>query len=256
MRKIALLVMFFAFGLGWSQVSLSEELTAAGLGDLEKAYRYFFVLDKSDDGLLRYMYADVGAHVHVYVVKNGRSELEWETATLGSAVTALFVTDLDADKKKEIVVSTARGRIIVYDAQNYNRISENFIEPFESISCMTAANIDDDPHEEIIFIAENHLNIYDGESAAKEWRSQETYQATEIILGNVDDDPQMEIILSTGAIIDSRFRTLESSSVKTGGFGTHLRLLDMNGDGHPEIIGETPGDVLKIYDVYAQREVW
>jgi hypothetical protein len=257
MRKTGLLVLVaVVFGMGCSQVSFSEELTANGLGDIAKAYRYFFMLDKSDEGLLRYMYSDAAAHIHVYVVKDGRSELDWETATLGSAVTALFVDDINVDGKKEIVVATARGRIIVYDGQNYDRLSENFTEPFATISCMTSANIDGDPQQELIFVADSHLNIYDSKSRGREWRSQQTYQATEILLGNVDDDPQPEIILNTGAIIDSKFYTLEASSVMDGVFGMRLHLLDMNGDGHPEIIGELPGYVLKVYDVYAQREIW
>jgi hypothetical protein len=190
------------------------------------------------------------------VVKKGRSELDWETASLGSAVTALLVTDLFYDGTKEILVATARGRFLVYDATTYDRLVENFTEPFESISCLTSANIDGDPQQELIFIGDNRLNIYDTKSRGREWRSQTAYQATEIVLGNVDDDPQPEIILNTGAIIDSRFYTLESSSVLNGVFGTRLRLLDMNGDGYPEILGEMPGFALKVYDVYAQREIW
>lgn len=257
MRVTVMLVLAcLAFALGCYQVSLSEELTPEGLGAIEEGYRYFFLLDKSDEGLPRYMYSDIAAHIHVYVVKNGRSELDWETASLGSAVTSLFVTDLVYDGNKEIVVATARGRFLVYDEKTYNKISENFTEPFTTISCMTSANIDGDPQQELIFIGDNYLNIYDTKSRGREWRSGVSYQASEILLGNVDDDPQPEIILNTGAIIDSRFYTLESSSLLNGVFGTRLRLLDMNGDGHPEILGEMPGFALKVYDVYAQREIW
>jgi len=257
MRIAGLLVLAsLAFAVGCYQVSLSEELNAEGLGSLEQAYRYFFMLDKSDEGLPRYMYSDVAAHIHVYAVKGGRSDLDWETASLGSAVTALFVTDLFYDGRKQIIVATARGRLIVYDAKTYDRLSENFTEPFGTISCMTSANVDGDPQQELIFVADNYLNIYDSKTRGREWRSQVMYQATEIVMGNVDDDPQPEIILNTGAIIDSRFYTLEQSSVMNGVFGSRLRLLDMNGDGHPEILGEMPGFALKVYDVYAQREIW
>ncbi len=257
MRKIVLLAaMFFAFGLGCHEPSQSEEMTAEALSDMAKTYRYFFVLDPSPEGFPRYMYSDVAAHIHVFVVKKGRPQLDWETATLGSAVTALFVTDVDGDGRKEIMVATARGRIIVYDAQTYDRIHENFLEPFESIECMTSANLDNDPQEEIIFIAEKRLNIYDGKSRAMEWRSQQNFQASEIIVGNVDDDPQLEIILNTGAIIDSRFYTQEQGSLETGVFGSRIKLFDVNADGYPEVIGEMPGYALKVYDVYARREIW
>jgi len=257
MKKTALLVfMSCVFAAGCHGVSMSEDLTVDGLGDIATAYRYFYVLDKSEDGALRYMYGDVAGHIHVYVVKNGRSELEWETATLGSAITSLWVTDVTADGKKEIWVSTARGRIIVYDAQSYDRLYENFIEPFQTISCMTTANIDSDPQEEVIFIGDGQLNIYDGRGGALEWKSTATFLATEILLGNLDDDPQLEIILNSGVIIDSRFYSVEPYALKSGPFGTRMRLLDMNGDGHPEILSETPGYSLRVYDVYGEREVW
>lgn len=257
MRKVALLVaVFVALGLGCHEPSQSEEMATETLNELAKTYRYFFVLDPSKEGHPRFMYSDIAAHIHVYAIKKGRPEMDWETATLGSAVTALFVTDVDANGSKEIMVATARGRIIVYDAQTYDRMHENFLEPFESIDCMASANIDNDPQEELIFIAEKRLNIYDSKSRAMEWRSQENVQATEIVVGNVDDDPQLEIVLNTGLIVDSRFYTAEPSSMESGIFGSRIRLVDMNADGYPEIVGETPGFALKVYDVYARREVW
>lgn len=236
--------------------TVTVPLTADGLAIMADAYRFFVVLDGSKESPLRYIYADVAAHLHAYVVKDGRSELEWETASLGSAVTALILKDVDANGTKDIMVSTARGRIIVYDSVSFERIHENFLERFETISCMTTANLDNDPQEEVIFIAERKLNIYDGKSRALEWRSQAEFQATELLVGNVDDDPQPEIILNTGEIVDSRFYTIEPSKLESGVFGFRIRLFDMNGDGHPEIVGDTPGFSLRIYDVYAQREIW
>jgi hypothetical protein len=239
--------------LGESQ---SIDLTAEGLATMSEAYRFFLVLGGTEESPLRYIYADVAAHLHAYAVKNGRSELEWETASLGSPVTSLFLTDVDANGTKDIMVSTARGRIIVYDAVDFERTHENFLDRFESISCMTSANLDNDPQEEVIFIAEGLLNIYDGKNVALEWRSPSKFQATELVVGNVDDDPQPEIILNSGEIVDSRFYTIEPSKLDSGVFGTRIRLFDMNGDGHPEIVGDTPGFALRIYDVYAQREIW
>jgi hypothetical protein len=256
--KRTVLPVFLAWVLsaGCHGVSMSEDLTAAGLKNLAEAYKYFFVLGETEDGALRYMYSDAASHIHVYAVKDGRSELEWETATLGSAITAVHISDVTADGRKEIWVSTARGRIIVYDEQNFDRLYENFIEPFQTISCMTTANIDNDAQEEIIVIGDGLLHIFDGRGGAKEWQSTATFAATEILMGNLDDDPQLEIILNSGVIIDSRFYTVEPYSLKSGAFGLRMRLLDMNGDGYPEVFSETTGFALKVYDVYGQRELW
>jgi len=40
------------------------------------------------------------------------------------------------------------------------------------------------------------------------------------------------------------------------GFGDRVKLLDINGDDIPEILGETTDFTVRIYDVYAEREQW
>ncbi len=257
MKKIVLMVfLFFVTNVGCSDVATSAELNVNLLEKFDTAYKYFVVLDGTEEHPVRFLYSDVAAHLHVYGVKGDRTEMIWETATMGSAVTSLNVTELREGGPPHLVVSTARGRIIVFDAINFERLGENFLEPFETISCMAIENIDNDPQKELIFIGDGFLNIYDSESTALEWRSQDRYEAQEILVANVDDDPQPEIILNTGKIIDSRFYTVEPSNVASGTFGTRIRLIDMNGDGYPEIVGEMPGFALRVYDVSAQREIW
>jgi hypothetical protein len=70
----------------------------------------------------------------------------------------------------------------------------------------------------------------------------------------VDDDEQLEIIINTGFIIDSRFYNVEFESDTP--FGDRISLLDINNDGFPEVIGETPDFTIRVYDIYAQRELW
>lgn len=257
MKKIFLMVfLVFVTNVGCSGAANSAELNVNSLETFDTAYKYFVVLDGTAEYPVRFLYSDVAAHLHVYGVRDGRTEMIWETATMGSAITSLIVTELTDGGPKHLVVSTARGRIVVFDTIKFERLGENFLEPFETISCMAIENIDNDPQKELIFIGNGYLNIYDGVSTALEWRSQDRYEAQELLVANVDDDPQPEIILNTGKLIDSRFYTVEPSNVASGTFGTRIRLLDMNGDGYPEIVGEMPGFALRVYDVYAQREIW
>jgi hypothetical protein len=257
MKRIVLLVVLAFFSnVGCSGVAVSADLNVESLERFDTAYKYFIVLDGTDEYPVRFLYSDVAAHLHVYGIKDGRAEMIWETATMGSAVTSLHVTELVEGGEKMLVVSTARGRIIVFDTTTFERLGENFLEPFNSIQSMAVENIDDDPYKELIFIGDGYLNIYDSETTALEWRSQDKYAAQEILVANVDDDPQPEIILDTGTLIDARFYTVEPSNVASGTFGSRLRLIDMNGDGYPEIVGELPGFALRVYDVYAQREIW
>jgi hypothetical protein len=202
----------------------------------------------------RFLYADFQTHVHVYRIRDGEMELDWETTNLGSRVTSLFVADLYADGKPKLAVSTAGGRIVFYEMSDYSQAWENLQDPFDRVHYMVAYNVDDDPQLELVFIADNRLHIYDSLNKNFEWQSQSEFDARQIVIGNVDDDEQPEIILNTGAIIDSRFYNIEFQA--DNAFGDRISLLDINGDGVPEIFGELLDFNLKVFDIYAEREVW
>lgn len=206
----------------------------------------------SDDH--KFLYADYQTHVHVYRIEDGQLELDWETTNLGSRVTSLLVSDLYADGRKKLAVSTAGGRIVFYEMDDYSQAWENLQDPFDRVQYMVAYNLDDDPQQELVFIADNRLHIYDSLNKNFEWQSQSEFEAGQIVIGNVDDDEQPEIILNTGVIIDSRFYNIEFQA--DNAFGDRISLLDINGDGVPEIFGELLDFNLKVFDIYAERDVW
>lgn len=237
--------------------SVKAEDPVVGPDVLGERYTFFKVLDEVDGKVTRYLYADAQQHVHVYAVNDGKAQIEWETTNLGSRVSAIVVKDLDKDGDLELVIATKGGRILVYDTKKYDLIWENLQDPFPRIMCLTISDIDQDPQQEIIFIAGavdgTYLNIYDGLNFTREWQSERQYSAEQILVHNMDDDPQMEIILNTGLVLDSRFYTVELTAPR---FGDRISLWDMNGDGIPEVIGNNPDFSLRIYDVYAEREEW
>jgi hypothetical protein len=98
------------------------------------------------------------------------------------------------------------------------------------------------------------LYIYDSWNKSLEWQSQSGYGAQEMLVANVDDDDQDEIILNTGFIFDSRFYNVELQAESS--FGDRMSLIDINNDGYPEIVGELSNFSLRIFDVYAERELW
>ena len=252
-RAVCLAVIGVALVTGTRMVS-AEPITLDYLKQIAGRFSYFSILEKEGEEPLRYIYADTRQHVHLYTVNKDRAVLEWESVELGSRASALIVTDLDKEGGKEIVITTTQGRILIYDSRSHDLLWENLQDPFDTIECMAAQNIDRDPQDELIFIANSFLYIYDSVYKTIEWQSQRNFSAKEIILANVDNDPQLEIILNTGFIIDSRFYNVEHEFEE--GFGDRVRLLDINGDDIPEILGETTDFTVRIYDVYAEREQW
>ncbi|MDD4858375.1 MAG: hypothetical protein PHD74_09765 [Candidatus Krumholzibacteria bacterium] len=200
------------------------------------------------------IYADTYGRLHLLEATPRGWKLEWEVTNLGTKIRRFFIKDLDADGLLEIIIATVDGRILVYDMETYRTIWENLDDHFSSIEAIEVANVDDDPQLEFIYLADGYLYIIDGISMSKQWVSQRSFKASEIIIGNVDKDPQAELILNTGVVIDSRFFNVEIEWDKS--FGDRIALYDMNNDGIPEIVGEYSDYSLRIFDVYARREVW
>jgi hypothetical protein len=200
------------------------------------------------------LYGDTYGKLHLLRATPHGWKLEWEMTSLGAKIRRFFVRDLDGNGVPEIIIASVAGRILVYSMDSYQNTWENFEDHFSSLQAIEVANVDDDPQLEFVYVADGFLYIVDGISKNRQWVSQRTFDASELIVGNVDKDPQMEIILNSGIIIDSRFLNVEVSWDKP--FGDRIGLCDLNSDGIPEVIGEFADYSLRVFDVYARRELW
>lgn len=252
-RMILIVALLVSFTVGLTAAQ-SPGMNADDVRRIAERFDFLIIQDGVGGKPSRMIYADAREHVHVFRIEGNRATVDWEATGLGSRASSLMVRDLDADGREEIMVATSGGRIVIYDAETYDLKWENLDAPFQNIECMAAANIDNDPQDELIFVADSYLNIYDGLSRSTEWRSQNEVSAREILLGNVDDDEQLEIILNTGIIFDTRFYNVEFEAEIS--FGEKISLMDINGDQIPEVIGETADYTIRIFDIYAKREVW
>lgn len=200
------------------------------------------------------IYADVYGKIYLKRATDQGWKREWEITNLGAKVRKFFIVDLEPNGILNLVVATVSGKILVYRLDNYTNIWENLEDDWTSIEAIDVANVDDDPQLEFIVLANGTLYIIDSLDKSRQWISKRQFQATEILVANVDRDPQPEIILNTGIVIDSKFFTIDLEWDKP--FGERISVFDMNGDGIPDIIGEFSDYSLRIFDVYAQREVW
>jgi hypothetical protein len=224
------------------------------LRDLTEKYNFAIQVGDESSGTLRFLYADNNNHLHIYKLTDGYFTLDWEQTNLGTRVVSMFVTELYGDGRAMLVVATFGGRILVYDMDGYDLEWENLQDPFESISYLVSENVDTDPQEELIFVSVDKLIIYDSLNKTFEWVSQNRVTAKQIVLGQMDDDPQLEIVLNSGVIFDSKFYNIEFDGDRP--FGERITLFDINGDGIPEIWGESHDFILRVFDRYAEREIW
>ena len=203
-------------------------------------------------GKERLVLGDIHGFVHVYEKNEGSYQEIWISEYFEGPIGGIFVTDINNDELEELVVYTEDGRFHFLDIEDYNTIWSNPPNEYESITSMCIYNVDDDAQDELIFVADGRLIIYDGRDQFEEWRSeQDNFQSTDILIGDVDGDGADEIILNDGYIFDARYRDMEWQSSEF--FGERMGLLDIDGDGILEVIGEFNDRFLRVFDIDLRR---
>ncbi|MBU8923088.1 MAG: hypothetical protein KOO63_14815 [Bacteroidales bacterium] len=200
------------------------------------------------------IYADVNGKIFLNRWTGSGWKREWELTNLGARVRRFFITDVEPDGSPDIVIVTVAGRLLIYSMEGYVNLWENIEDDYTSIEAVELANIDGDPQQEFVMIANGTLYIIDALDKSIQWKSERKFEASEIVVANMDADDQLEIVLNTGVVIDSKFRNIELEWAES--FGDRIMVFDMNNDGYPEVIGEFSDYSLRIFDVYREREVW
>jgi len=200
------------------------------------------------------VYGDRYAIVRVVRVTDRGVQVLWRSSALeGGAIQEILVEDLDGRGGYDIIVRTQGGQAFVFDetyASRWTTVKENF----RRVNAITIANLDDDPAYELLMVADNQILIFDGDQFVREQQFAQVYaNVVEVRVGNVDADPQLEVILNNGRVLDALTMDPEW---ETNPFGTAIDLFDIDGDGIDEIIGYgQPGqDTIRIFDVDERQE--
>lgn len=249
---LALLLLLLSY-LAPPRAAAQPELDYSQVLALDRAafrIRTFALLPVQDASRQRLVYGDRYGYIRVIeVAPDGTREVA-RSRTLEAPVLEVLVDDLDGDGRVEILVRLVGGRLFVFDEQ-VNQRWENLREDYEEISAITIANLDGDPAYEIIVLGDGRVDYIDGAQFTREFRSTQTYEATEIAVGNVDTDAPVELVLNSGTVIDT---VLGEAEWNTEPFGTLIELLDIDGDGIEEVLGYTYGSPARIFEVDRRQE--
>lgn len=207
------------------------------------------------EGPARLVLGDNDGRIHVYEEREERDQTYtevWVSDYLEGAVAGVFVLDINDDPLDEIVAYTDHGRVYYFDAQDYALVWSNSPNEYARITSLTIGDIDDDPQPELVFCADGRLIVYDGRDQYEQWRSDQTdLTAHQILIGDVDGDDEDEIVLNDGYVFDARFFDLEWQSPEP--FGERMGLIDLDEDQIPEVVGESQGRYLRIFDIDLRR---
>jgi hypothetical protein len=186
----------------------------------------------------------------LYLTGDGSEEI-WSSKQLNGIVQQVISTDLDGDFKDELIAWTDAGMVYVWSAHTQRLKYESLMNDFDEITCMCIGDTDDDVAYEIIINADEKIHYLDGKSFSREYSSISNFNATRMACADVDGDNSNELVLNTGQVLDARSCEEEWSDQV---FGARIELMDIDGDGLPEILTESDNSSLRIFDADYRKE--
>ena len=208
--------------------------------------------DPEKKGETAFVYADTKRIIHLYESDGGSLRERWKSFPLEGTVKSIFAQDLDRDGTYEVIAFTSAARIYVWGGKKFEWLWESVEEKFKSLSAMAIADVDRDPALEIVVVADNKIVYYDGVEFFREKEGRDFVEPASILIADVDGDQTMEIVTNDGYVIDATTLNIEWA---TDGFGYPISLFDLDGDGVPDVVGESGGS-LTFWNVADRREIW
>lgn len=215
---------------------------------IDDQYNLVGMVYGEDLGFIRVLSAD----------NNGNFKETWKSPPLNSPVRGVFVDNLDNTGEAEIVAYTLEGNIFIFGYDTHEQKYKTPDGTYQSINCMLITNMDDDPVKELLFITKAGKMVqFDPITKFEEWTSTDTYTATDMVIGNVDNDPDTELVLNTGEVLNLRFKSVEwKMEGNLVNPNSRLYLMDMDSDDILELIIQYDQSYVRIIDVDQRREKW
>ncbi|HPF71098.1 MAG TPA: hypothetical protein PLQ13_10530 [Candidatus Krumholzibacteria bacterium] len=192
--------------------------------------------------------------VQVYKADGRGVSRVWKSIRLSGIPDEVLAADLSGDGFDDaLICRTSGGKVYVWKLEDWSLVWESLPGEYQAISCLTTANVDEDPATEIVMVADRKIYYVDGVNFTREFTSIRDYDATMVRCGDVDGDGRVEIVLNSGQVIDSVSGDVEWEDQQ---FYSRIELLDIDGDGMPEILTENEiGGPLKVFDGDYRSEV-
>jgi hypothetical protein len=154
--------------------------------------------------------------------------------------------------RTHIFAGLGDGTLVVYDGVSY--AEEARVRPgTSSVYKILLGDADNDGQPELVLVTGNGIYLLDPATYAQQSKIAMTigdyYSTADAAIGNVDADPQLEIVLSTGKVLqfDGTTSTVEWD-FSTFAPATYLALADLDGDGMQEIIAARSWYYIDVYD--------
>ncbi len=180
----------------------------------------------------------------------------WVSDYYFTSISRIVVADLDKNGTLEIVLGLGNGSIQIVNGSTL-QVENACATPAGDINDLAIGDVDRDGANEIVFCNDSSIFVYDALTLSLEWNSG-SYGGRGIAIGNVDRDLAVEIVTSrsgnTGYVVDGSSHVLEWEYA--GGFGSIVRLEDIDGDYMKEIVGANDWDYITAFDADIKSPKW
>jgi hypothetical protein len=198
----------------------------------------------------RMVYATYTGTLHMLESRNNELQTILKRE-LWSPMKELLAVDLDGNGQDEIVGFTKDNRLVVLRGTDLGDIWSTPEGRYKDLKALTVGDVDDDGEPELVFVADGFVRIFSALRDVEEWKSSiEFPRATDIEIGDVDNDQVLDIVFNSGLVVGAIFRDIKWTYDQP--FGDQIDLFDIDQDGILEVIGVTNG-VVRIFDVDQRR---
>jgi hypothetical protein len=175
--------------------------------------------------------------------------------TYVTAILAVATGKIDGDPYQEIF-ATSGAETVAIDGLSRLALHSFDLDPGWECRDLAAADLDGDGDLELAcgaFNSNTRLYVFDAATGAMQWHSP-TFPSSQakLAIGNFDDDPALEIALSSGAVFDG---ATQANQWLTSSFGQIMLAADVDGDGIDELVTSSQ-DVVRAHDVRNHSVVW
>ena len=168
-------------------------------------------------------------------------------------IMSMELLDVNQDGRKEIVFAFDGKRIEIYDAASLSLTNTVYL-PYDwnNISEMLMGDADNDGAIELICASQEETYLLYIDDFTVE--ATLGFGAVEIVCGNVDADPQLELVFSFGEVFELTQSGLVSQWIYKDFMYGDVQLADVDDDGMDEIVAGW--DSIYVYDADVQQLKW
>jgi len=178
--------------------------------------------------------------------------ISWQSDSYVQVISQIYTYQITGGAWRTLVATA--NTVEIWNPATQTMDNSITVSGISSVTKFLIADIRNNGQNELIILSANQIDIYDAQTLTL--LTTLAYGGTDIAIGNVDTDADLEIVINNGQVLHHKndITTVKWASSST--FGTHISLYDVDNDNMAEIIGSQSWRAINAYDVDLQSSQW